>query len=116
MGYAFSNPEMIEEAVRKITKTHNIEGTTIKNGTAYFLKKGVEQHFLTDSIDPSLDRAHAQSTIPVLIQRHIENHPINKLGYNVLFLDGHVEWFKVEEAPEVVKAFRKALALDEPVH
>ena len=52
--------------------------------------------------------AMPQSATPTIIQRRIDPYG----GFHVLFMDGHVEYMKADEATDLIKALRSAHGMD----
>ena len=71
------------------------EDLTIDGHTLYWLRDGVEQHFLKDVHDPA-ESARVQNSIPVAFDNPA-THAHKPNGVNVLFLDGHVQFVKLSK-------------------
>ena len=70
------------------------------------LREGIERHYIDDMSDPAA-AASIQSQIPVMFER--EPFHITP-GINVLFMDGHVEFVKMEMQFPAQQWFLDALA------
>ena len=70
------------------------------DSTFYHLRDGIERFMITDINNPAAS-ATAQSEIPVMFETVRKQRPPRSLrrthGYNVLYLDGHVEFLNYGE-------------------
>ena len=85
------------------------EDLTIDGHTLFWLRDGVEQHFLKDVHDPA-ESARVQNSIPVAFDNPA-THAHKPNGVNVLFLDGHVQFVKLPKDatfPQALEVIVKA--------
>lgn len=69
------------------------EDITQGGRTLYWIREGVEQHFVANRNDPA-ESARFESRIPVMLDNP-SLHAHTPSGVNVLFLDGHVDFIKL---------------------
>jgi prepilin-type processing-associated H-X9-DG protein len=72
--------------------------------TVYRLREGIERFLITDINNPAAS-ARGQSEIPTLIS----NTPEEGGGINALYMDGHVDYQRVDNAPSALKWLLDAL-------
>ncbi len=83
-----SEMEQLISARRGLDSSQLDEDIEFNGKKFHRLKEGVEDHFITGTIDPN-SSAKAQSLIPVMIGNQTSSE--QKDRRNVLFMDGHVE-------------------------
>lgn len=124
-GFSVIDHEMVQEVVNKANSLEHIHEdiyirnsndcetleitTTCNIAEGQLLREGVERCWFSGDVNVPANLALAQSEIPTIIQRRID--PYGK--FHVLFMDGHVEYMKLTDAHETVKALRKAHNMDE---
>ena len=95
-------------------RSHTEAGLSMDSAQGKFhaLREGVERFQITDINNPAAS-ALAQSTIPVMIERpglhRIEGSRGQQTGSNVLFMDGHVVFYKYPGKYPMTERFIKAL-------
>ena len=123
-GWAVQHDSNMEVATHhRFEKDMHESKIITEDARLYWMRDGVERAFITDINNPQAG-AIAQSTIPVMVARPRPEKPkrgsdvarwwfnLKKdyLGWKptllvpVLFLDGHVEKFRLDEAPDHIKA------------
>jgi prepilin-type processing-associated H-X9-DG protein len=82
--------------------------------TFYHLREGIERFFITDINNPAAS-VTAQSEIPVMFETVGKERPhrfqLKAHGYNVLYLDGHVEFVEYEAKFPATKAVADAFLI-----
>ena len=85
--------------------------------TFYRLRDGVERFFITDINNPAAS-AMAQSEVPVMFETMHDGEPQGLLqkepGYNVMYMDGHVEFIRYKEKFPATESVANAFRLLQP--
>lgn len=113
LGYALPDEET-GLAFVKAFRSHTEAGLSIDSAQGKFhaLREGVERFQITDINNPAAS-AVAQSNLPVMIERpglhRIEGSRGQQTGSNVLFMDGHVVFYKYPGKYPMTERFIEAL-------
>jgi prepilin-type processing-associated H-X9-DG protein len=105
--------EQLKEGYMQLAKADYDTDLQVDNQTFYRLREGVERFMIIDINNPAAS-AMAQSEVPVMFETMHDGEPQGLLqkepGYNVMYMDGHVEFIRYEEkfpaTATVADAFR----------
>jgi len=105
--------ERLKEGYMQLAKADYDIDLQVGDQTFYRVREGVERFMITDINNPAAS-AIAQSELPVMFEAMRDREPQGLLrkkpGYNVMYMDGHVEFIRYEEkfpaTETVADAFR----------
>jgi|GEM_PF-685774 len=105
--------EQLKEGYMQLAKADYDTDLRTDDQTFYRLREGIERFFITDINNPAAS-AMAQAEVPVMFETVQDRETRGLLqkepGYNVMYMDGHVEFIRYEEkfpaTETVADAFR----------
>ena len=100
----------LKERYPQLAKAEYDSDISVPDGTLYRFKEGIERFMITDINNPA-GSAKGQSEIPILFTVEYADRRRRAIkGFNVLYMDGHVEFIKYGESfpatPAVIETFR----------
>ncbi len=100
----------LKERYPQLAKADYNNDISVTGGTLYRFREGVERYFITDINRPA-GSAQGQSEVPIMFAVHYADRRRRTIqGFNVLYMDGHVEFIKYGESfpatPAVLETFR----------
>jgi len=100
----------LKEAFPRLAKADYDNDISVPGGTLHRFKEGIERFMITDINNPA-GSAQAQSEVPTMFAVHYaDRRRLTVQGFNVLYMDGHVEFIKYGESfpstPAVLDTFR----------